>query len=667
MYTAIDFGFAPMIDINNRLVPPVDPFAVNYTTAFGELVQLQFTVKTSPPHFAVGQRFVFNPCLFGNGDGTVQAPAGFGWVIDILSISGGGTFDIYLRTDGSATSNATQRNGWLSCALLTATTMKVTFVFFACEDYKTYMQPAPRNNYKKLQTASADVERLANTTDSIWGRGQSYVDIFMYEADIDFNPVTAHDPYVRLAATPGTKTMSVPIKGKFYNDGVGAQAFWDSVSGRPSEFCLWTFQTTVSGYKIAEMIRRGAPVMSKDLETNYTFDEETLMLMKDSENVVGMVLSRPTGWVTSEIIVRLLRTDAATGAQYFPNEYEIKEQLMPASDLTPYNPAGADVITTPITWSDFGANSTSLQFGINGAHLRTEAEYSLVVLSYNTLGDKGSTTTKPARVINNVRGDSLALALTGNIDTFAYQYNGNDVQMAMFQRFRASVAIDGTTYGAGAAVFGSRLREARARYEGDGRVIAEAVYNAVSANSITTPAMTFSLLGANYVFGAIFRTPFTGVPAPSATRIYWEFDLEEPTAGGGTTIVTVKTEQQVRRFAPDPNVIIRYLDYAQYLIGNKVVIDTFCSDVDLYVVEIEVASNPPQKSVTALLFYDDGDGGTTIRENNGFAPVFLPRLQEDGLRDVDANFTGLFASFLVDISLLPRGFEGAAVGCILQE
>ena len=93
-----------------------------------------------------------------------------------------------------------------------------------------------------------------------------------------------------------------------------------------------------------------------------------------------------------------------------------------------------------------------------------------------------------------------------------------------------------------------------------------------------------------------------------------------------------------------------------------------CSDTDLYIVEVEVANNPPQKSVTALLFYDDGAGGTTIRENNGFVPLYLPRLQDDGLRDVDANFgTAQFAYYVLDISLLPRGFDGAAVGWILQE
>lgn len=659
-----------MLDDTTTITPAIDPFFTPFVAVFGEYVRMQITVTTSPPHFAVGQRFVFNPCLFSDGSGTVQPPIGCGWVIEIQSITGAGVFDIYLRTDGASQTNATQRNGRLTCALSSPTVMVLTFDFFACEDYKTYMQPAPRNNYKKLQTASADVERLANVTDSIWERSQSYVDVFMYEADIDFNPVTTHDPYVRLAATPASKIMSVPIKGKFYNDGIGAQAFWDLVSGRPSEFCLWTWQTTVDGYKIAELARRAAPVMSKDLETNYEQIGDDVLFMKDSENVVSMVLSRPTGWVTDDIVVRLLRTDAATGAQYFPNEYEIRERLMPASDATPYNPASPDVITTPISWADFGANSTALAFRVNGAHLRTDAEYSLSIVAYDAAGNKASTTTKPARVISNVRGDSLALALAGRINTFAYQYTGNDVQMAMFQRFEAEIAINANTYGAGAALFGSRLREARARYEGDGRIVAEAVYNAVSASSITTPPMSLTVAGATYTFKAIFRTPFTGVPAPPATTVYWEFDLEEPTAGGGTVIVTVKTEQQIRRYAPDTVEIIgrRILDYAEYQIGNKVEVDTLCSDTDLYVVEVEVANNPPQKSVTALLFYDDGAGGTTIREHNGFVPLYLPRLEGDGLRDVDADFgTGNFAYYVLDISLLPRGFDGAAVGWILQE
>lgn len=643
--------------------------------SFGEYAKLEIQFdRTSGGNITAGQRFVFNPILFASSPLTTPLQFGFGWVVDVVTYTGLGTFDVYLRAGGTLP-EITQRNVKLLVERVNNTRIKFSLFFYAAQDVFGYINNAPRSNNLTLLSAAVGSSNLNNSTISAYRNAVSYLEFLIYEGDLNFVPIGAGDPYVRNPAFPENKSCAYDIGARFLDDSIGATNAWSG--GALVENSVMNFSASVGGYKFAEFTRKAEPYLSNFHDENFdvlTFDGVEAALVKDVQNEISITLRKKAGFTPSKIVARLWRTDALPSAQPFYVEYDIKTADLPGSNATAYpNPIGVDaVFSTPANWSATAA-AININFSLNGTLLVSDAQYRVWIGVYDSAGGKSSShLSNPMRVVTDGRGGGALLSVTGLIQTFEYQYTGNNVQMSMFQRFSAGINLNSATYTGGTPNFTGQLKTVSCQYVelGTNRIIAAASYDFAAQQSISDPVITQSISGANYFYAVELRVPFSGVPSPSATEIRWVVTFRTPNANGTFNEVSITPLQTVRRKAVDLVEIlpIRYLDYAEYSIGNKVEIDTLCRGVDLYVVEVEIANNPPEKNITAMLIYANPDGSNTILEENGFTPTYLPQLSTDAFDAVPPDFGGTFnAYFTLDISQIPSRAQYASIGIILEE
>lgn len=643
--------------------------------SFGEYAKLEVQFnKTSGGNIASGQRFVFNPILFASSQLNTPFQLGLGWVVDVVTYTGLGTFDVYLRAGGTLP-EITQRNVKLLVERVSNTRIKFSLFFYASQDVFTYINSTARSNNLTLLSAAAGSSNLNNGTISAYRNAVSYLEFLIYEGDLNFVPIGTGDPYVRNPAFPQNKSCSYDIAARFLDNGIGATNAWSG--GALTENSMMDFSSSVGGYKFAEFTRKAEPYLSNFHDDNFevsSFDGNAVALVKDAENDVSISLRKKAGFTPSKIVARLWRTDALPSAQPFYVEYDIKTADLPAANATPYPNAisGEPVFSTPANWVATPI-AININFSINGTALVSDAEYRVWIGVYDSVGGKSSShLSSPMRVVTDGRGGGALLSITGLIQTFEYQYLGNNVQMAMFQRFSAGINLNSATYTGGTPNFLAQLKSISCQYVelGTNRIIASASYDFAAQQSISAPLITQLIAGANYFYAVELRVPYTGTPSPTNTEVRWVVTFQTPNANGTVNQVSITPLQMVRRRAVDTVEIlgIRYLDYAEYSIGNKVYIDTLCSGVDLYVVEVKVASNPPEKNITALLIYSNTDGTNTILEENGFSPTYLPQLSTDTFEGLPLDFGGgFFAYFTLDISQIPSRAQDAAIGIILEE
>jgi hypothetical protein len=665
-----------MVNDSTSALPAYDlQGGVTGELSFGEYAKLEVQFnKTSGGNIANGKRFVFNPILFASSAFSTPFQLGFGWVVDVVTYTGLGTFDVYLRAGGTLP-EITQRNVKLLVERVSNTRIKFTLFFYASQDVFTYINGIPRSNNLTLLSAAVGSSNLNNSTISAYRNAVSYLEFLIYEGDLNFVPIGTGDPYVRNPAAPTQKSCAYDIGARFLDDGIGATNTW--LSGALIENSMMNFSSSVGGYKFAEFTRKAEPYLSNFHDYNFevsTFDGSAAALVKDEQNELSISLRRKSGFTPSKIVARLWRTDALPSAQPFYVEYDIKTVDLPAANATPYPNAisSEPVFSTPANWSTT-LTAININFSINGTALVSDGEYRIWLGVYDSAGGKSSShLSNPMRVVTDGRGGGALLSITGLIQTFEYQYAGNNVQMAMFQRFSAGINLNSATYTGGTPAFLAQLKSIACQYvdTANNQVLASARYDFAAQQSISAPAITQIVSGADYFYAVELRVPFSAVPAPSDTEIRWVVTFRTPNANGTVNEVSVTPLQTVRRRAVDLVEIlaIKYLDYAEYSIGNKVFVDTLCSGVDLYVVEVEIANNPPEKNITALLIYANNDGTNTILEENGFSPTYLLQLSTDAFESVPPDFGGnFFAYFTLDISQIPSRAQDVAIGIILEE
>lgn len=671
-----------MVDDSTAALPAYDlQGGTTGELSFGEYVKLEIQFdKTSGGNINVSDYFVFNPAFFCDAPHTTPLQLGVGWVIQVLNYTGSGLFDINLRT-GNTLSERTQRNVKLSAERVSDTRLKLVFFFYAAQDIFAYISSAPRSNSQTLLSAALGVPDLDNSTDSAYRRAVSYLEFLIYHSDASLQPMGVGDPYVRNPAAPTNKSCAYDIGARFLDNDIGATNAWSG--GTLTENALLSFTNDVGAFKFVNFRRKPNPFLSDISDDNFatlSFAGQEAILAKDSRNAINISINRIAPFSVTSAVVRLWRVDALISSQPFFTEYNIRTANLPAADATPYpNTIGTEaVFSTPASFST-AATTISLAFSINGGALVSGAEYRLWVGLYDSAAGKSSShLSNPMRVATDGRVSVAPLVLEGNIQTFEYDYpNKNNLLLAQYQRFRTIMTAKSATY---AGSFIDELQSVTCQYVDavTSRIIATSQYDFVNDVSITRginpegtdPVMRKTVVGTDYEFDTIFRVPFSPSISPSNTEPRWLFIFRTPNANGTTNTVSMTADQTVRRKAVNIAEIIdvSFEDYAEYLLGNHVPVDTFCSDTDKYIVRVEIDANPPNANLTAVAVYGNPDGTEIALEENGFTPTYLPLLQADPISSVPTDFgVAVVAYFVLDISLFPSRSQYIAIWAITQD
>lgn len=657
-YTITACTLEPMQEDNTTIfAAPYDLQSEVAIFGFGDYMRLTMTLTSSSVNFAVGQRFLFNPCLFAPTANATNFPAGIGWVIEIMSIAGGGAFDVRLAT-GLAQSDITQQNVKVVVARTAANVLVIELYFYASQDIFDYIRAVPRSNRSTLQTAALGQTTLDNVAQSIWRRGNGFLEFVIYEADANLLPstVTYSDPYARNPATPFQKHNSYEVSAKFLDNSVGATQTW--VGGLLTENSLTELLGTVNGFKFAGQARIGDPQYSNRIDDNFFVVPDEDQLIINAQNDLRIELATPT-FTPDYAILRLWRTDDANllSVQPFVTEYAIKWGKM-ATDPTAYpNPLSSDdVFSTPAIFT--AGSPTILQFKINGNYLAPDARYRIWVGLYDSLNRL--TSTHISTPLRTGTSSTPTLTITGNTQLYDYEYpNANDVEISERERFRSAITMQAATYSfsGGAAAFASQLLRVSVEVNDGTSVLASGLYDFTNNQSIGATPVLLSVAGTNYTFAFDYRAPAdSAVPVATDLSVVFIPTFRVPNANGSTDLLSIRYAQTIRR-RPENTVRIvslRFLDYSEWLVSNIVPVDTFCTDTNLYVVEAELDAVPLDATLQAYAIFGTPNGTESVFEEESYASAYLPQLTAPQLSGVDITFgVDKLAYFILDISRFP--------------
>jgi len=638
--------------------------------AFGEYLRLRVTVTRSSGVFAVGQRFVFNPCLFGAAAFVAPLVIGAGWVIDINDYTGAGVFARQLAL-GNTAAETTQQNTKLAVARVSDTVMQVDLFFYATQDIFGYMSNIPRSNRQTLQAAAIGQDVLDNVAVSAYRRPLSYLEFLMYEADANLQPstVTYPDPYVRNAGATTNKQNSYAVVCKFVDNTFGATSAWVGVNLNTNS--LTSLTSFVGTLKFGGFSRKPSPYLSNKVDTNFAEQENQLVIGQNNKITLEIAAPEQT---PSKIVARLFRVDDANlaGVQPFFVEYDIKTADVPAADATAYpNAIDTDaVFSTPASYTV--ANPSVIQFSIDGNYLAADANYRIWIGLYNS--GARFVSSHITRALRAGSSRAVGFTITGNTQTLDYQYpNSNDVTISQYERFRSLITLQGATYAAplGVTDFLAQLVTVTAEINDGTNILGQAAYDFQAGQSISTPEMLLTIAGTNYTFGFDFRAPSdTAVPVATPLSVVFVSTFRVPLANGSFDFVSYTFAQTIRRYAENTVRIasLRFLDYAQFVLGNIVPIDTFCDDTTKYIVETELDAVPADATLQALVMYGAPNQSESVFEEEASAGIYLPQFTAPQISNVSATFgVDKLAYFTLDISRFPSNAILASVGVVVVD
>lgn len=666
-YTVTACTLEPLQDDGNTIfLTPYDLQSEIGVFSFGDYLRLSMSVTSASINYSVGQRFMFNPCLFAPSAGAAAFPLGIGWLIEVMDITGTGVFDVQLVT-GNAQGDITHQNVRAAASLAAANVMVVELHFYAAQDIYTYITNTMRSNRNTLQTAALGQLPYDNTAQSVWRNPSAFLEFVIYEADADYQPsmATYTDPYARNPATPYQKHNSYEVAGQFLDNAVGATQAWAGTALIKNNLSELT--SVVAGIKFAGQVRRPAPQLSNTIDRNFTVAQDEDQLIIGAQNDVRIEIAAPT-FVPDYVVIRLWRVDNAAllSAQPFVGEYAIKWAKM-NTNATAYPNAlsGDGVFSSPsvLTLGDH----TILQFKINGNYIAANAQYRIWVGMYDSTSRASSShISTPLRTGTSA---TPTLTIVGNTQLYDYEYpNANNVTVSEYERFRSAITLQGATYSfaGGFSAFLSQLQRVGVEINDGTNILASGSYDVVNGASTGDLAVMLDISGTNYTFSADFRAP-SGAAVPIATALNVVFTplFRVPNANGSFDLLTIRFAQTIYRNPENPAriVSVRFLDYSEYQIGNIVPVDTFCADTSLYVVEAELDAVPLNATLQAYAIFGAQNGSETVYEEESYASAYLPQLAAPQLSNVDAVF-GLDkkAYFTLDISRFPSNAIFTAIG-----
>jgi hypothetical protein len=649
-----------------------DLLAENGRFAFGELMNLRIEF-TRTNNFTVGQRFLFNPCLFAPAAYAPSLPTQRGWVLQIVSTAGAWSFNSSLSLGGFVPEYL-ERNTRLTVSRITNQRLRIDFEFYATQDLFRYLQGTGLTNIELLQTSGIGQGITELSQPNVYS-ANAFLEFLLMEVNANLVPTPTApdtDPYVRSPLNPTEKQFSRAVAGRFIdNDTLNSQAYSGTALIKNNLRNVTVDANLIT--KITEFSRQPFPVLSPindvNLPPNIVDAEEKNRLMLDVPNAVEMVFSCPVS-VPNRVLVHLLRVDdvALIGAQNFAQEYEIELAEIPASNATPFpNFINGSRISTPASYTIAGTVVT-VKFIVDGSQLTPNAEYRIWAGLYNSAGRfVSSHLTPPMRA--NLKSPPT-LTITGANRSAKGVYTGNDTVMTTLARHSPILVLDSSTYTG--VSFANELKQVSFEVEYGGQIIAQGEYDFQAQTSTSTPQISLQVTGALYSFSFVDRLPFNNTGSNQTLTITWKVDLEYTEVTGSLQQLQYQFEQfvRVRTLNVSRITAVEFLDYTDWLASIETPVLQLCEDNNFVVVKV-TKSGAPDANLIALVSIGAAQNSTnppTIYEAESWiSPVLLPQLSTPVIPTVEASFGDNFAYFVVDTRYLPANNLFNAVGAIIYD
>lgn len=640
--------------------------------AFGEYMNLRVEF-TRTNNFVSGQTFLFNPCFFAPQQYAPSLPNQRGWVIEILSTGGGGSFLTSLNLSGFVP-EFLERNYRINVSLISNKRIRIDLEFYAVQDLFRYLQGVGLSNRELLQTSGIGQQITELAQPNVYSQN-SFLEFLLVEVDTNLIPDATSpdaDPYVRSPLNPAQKSFSRPVQGRFIdNDTLNSQAYLGTALSKNN---LRSVAVDAGGItKITDFNRLAFPVLSPVNDVNLPPEivdgDSKDRLMLSVPNEVQMVFNCPT-LVPNRVLVHLLRVDdgALVGAQNFVTEYEIELAEIPASNATPFpNFINGSRISTPASFAISGTVVT-VEFVIDGSQLTPNAEYRIWTGLYNSAGRfVSSHLTPPMRA--NLKAPPT-LTITGANRSYKAAFSGNDTVMTTLARHSPLLVLDSSTYTG--VSFANELKTVSFVCEYGGQIVAQGEYDFQAQSSTSTPQISLQVLGAFYSFSFVDRLPFNNTGSNQTLTITWKIDFEYTEITGSLQQLQYQFEQVVRVRTLNVSRItaVEFLDYTDWLASIETPVFQLCDDNNFVVVKV-TKSGAPDANLIALVLIGAAQNSTnppTIYEAESWiSPVLLPQLSTPIIPTVEASFGDDFAYFVVDTRYLPSNNLFNAVGAIIYD
>jgi hypothetical protein len=657
-YTAIELESIDESGANLRPVKAYLPGPVPLVPiSIGERLRLTITfAKTAPsvPKFKDGQTFAFNIKLFADEIHSL-APKGTGWRIQVKQTPAGKKAKATIDTGGR---EAIDQNITMQSVTLGAgdTEMTLVFDFFVTSDVTDWIGlnqiTEQLNIWRWTRSNRASEDDLDNSEQSAFRALQSWIEVAIWEADEDLNPLTVQnaspqDPIVRDPLNPQFETFAMEVGLKWYDQVVGANNEWNTTTAKDDNWLKSVSVTAGNLGVITQVDQKGYPFDYDSVLRNFTFDvgDSTTQLVINNrgdatadKNNVTVVIGSPNYTDYTDLVCHLIRVDAPNELADFTKTYQLATANIPK--LFPGVSVLDGPIETPSAWS-VAAGELTIDLILNGEKLQAGGEYYLIfVLTKDDDGQDFSSshiTTSMSVTLANVNVPTVA----GFIDTYNNSYGPtiNDVSLANFERVKIGIIVDSNPYG---PTFEDDLAQVRLRsiLLGQNAIVSSKKFPA--GLGVGSPEVIITDLGAGlWEFSATLRSYYAATVIGQSTHT-WELEFT-PSGFNQPDTWVGKFEQRLKHRPNDlirlPN--MRILDFSVFpgVLSPKTFI---CTNIDEFVV-IELEKNgAPNANLIAMILQSGPNVATptvlpSIEEAESYVGN-LPQLSSTSITAVDVDF-----------------------------
>jgi hypothetical protein len=202
-------------------------------------------------------------------------------------------------------------------------------------------------------------------------------------------------------------------------------------------------------------------------------------------------------------------------------------------------------------------------------------------------------------------------------------------------------------------------------------ILAQAQYDFRTGQSTSNPQMFLDVAGTNYTFFFDYRAPSdAAVSTTTPLNVTFIPTFRVPLANGSFDVVSYPFTQIIRRYAENVVRIVnlRFLDYAAFVLGSIVPIDTFCDDTTKYIVEAELDAVPTDATLQALVMYGTPSQAESVFEEEANTGIYLPQSFAPQISNVSPTFgVDKLAYFTLDISRFPSNAIFTSVGVVVVD
>lgn len=646
------------LDAPNGTVLRTQPYdTTDWRLVIGECVAIEIIVIQTNS-LTTGQRYVYNAFMFASNGGTTPLDPNLqgGYFIDFTTTTIGQSLPVTF----SPANGVTAQNGRVTAVVTTSKAFKIRHEFIVTAANASWLGAAAFDNKRRfLSVRSNELPTLDNSTPNTpYYNNYAAFEVCVYEVDTENTGLYFNDVkhYVVDTENPTRQTYILDAQLRFFDTvKFGQTNYLRRVDVFDKYMNTRFFSEAVNG------------ITSPLHDANYTTVGTTSFAYLD-ENVVNFNLTasdfvaNPTYYVLHIIDC----TDSNfVNQQPFMNEYVVDSVTIAAgsnstaypNNLTNWN-AQPSAFSTPYNF----LGATALSISIDGSKLQYGHTYRIIIVAYDTdvsaSNDFVSSHITPNLITNDVYQPNIP-TINGTIKTYNGTYTANNLLVSPCERFDLVLdldfATDSTVYD---ELVGVRLDSV---WTGNfGNVLlreTSTLVNGIVVNDSSAPQYSFTAQRRAY-FDILSSMGTVG------SSHKWTFDFAHIDANGHVQTYSIVFEQLVTVRPLDASRIehIKFLDFADFQVGTKTYLETFCTTESKVVVEIK--KNGFSDANLIGLFVNIQGTSTTIQETESYLGN-LPLLSSAIISNANATFGDDYAYFTLDYSQLQTNALLFGVGALI--